>query len=182
MPEKTLTLIRPIVLVGMMAAGKTRIGDALAQTLNVSFIDSDNEIEKAAQLSVTDIFERYGEAEFRQGERRVIHRLLQDKACVLATGGGAFMDKQTHRLIKDKAVSIWLDVEIDELVQRVARKPNKRPLLINTDIRKKLSDLAHIRIPVYRTADIHIEASGRPKAEVVALILAELRARKLIKN
>lgn len=126
---------RPIVLVGLMGAGKTSIGKRLARFLGLTFTDSDQEIEKAANMSVAEIFELYGEAEFRALERRVLARLLSDKAGVIATGGGAFMNSETQALVKASSYSIWLDANLDILVERTSRRQT-RPLLLNADPRQ----------------------------------------------
>jgi shikimate kinase len=165
-------LDRSIVLVGLMGAGKSCIGKRLAQHLSLPFIDADREIETAAGCSITDIFEVHGEQAFRDGERRVIARLLGNAPHVLATGGGAFMDAQTRHLIKDKAVSIWLRAELDQLLKRVARR-NDRPLLKNVDPRKKLSELIEVRYPVYAEANLTVDsADGPPEMTLDRVLLA----------
>jgi shikimate kinase len=165
-------LDRSIVLVGLMGAGKSCIGKRLAQHLGLPFTDADREIETAAGCSITDIFEVHGEQAFRDGERRVIGRLLGNAPHVLATGGGAFMDPQTRHLIKDKAISIWLRAELDQLLKRVARR-NDRPLLKNVDPRVKLSELMAIRYPVYAEADLVVEsADGPPEMTLDRVMLA----------
>ena len=126
-------------------AGKSSLGSRLAKRLKLSFVDADSEIEAAAGMSIAEIFETHGEAAFRDGERRVIARLLKAGPQVLALGGGAFCDADTRAEISDKAISIWLDVPVDELVERVKRKPGKRPLLANTDVHDKISALMHER-------------------------------------
>src|SRR5262245_60993044 len=131
---------RTIVLVGLMGAGKTTIGRRLAQRLDMRFVDADEEIERAAGLSVKEIFAKFGEADFRAGERRVIARLLAEPPLVLATGGGAFMDPVTRAEIKRQAISIWLKAELDLLEKRVSRR-NTRPLLANGNARETLERL-----------------------------------------
>ena len=143
---------RPIVLIGMMGAGKSSLGLRLAEALHLPFLDADAEIEKAAAMSVAEIFEQHGEAAFRDGERRVIKRLLDGEPMVLALGGGAFMNDETRALVQEKALCVWLDVSLDELVRRVKKKPNKRPLLKGQNVEEKLAELMQIRAPIYRHA------------------------------
>jgi shikimate kinase len=163
---------RSIVLVGLMGAGKSCIGKRLAQHFGLPFVDADREIETAAGCSISDIFEVHGEQAFRDGERRVIARLLGNPRHVMATGGGAFMDPQTRRLIKDKAISIWLRAELDQLLKRVARR-NDRPLLKNVDQRTKLSELMAVRYPVYAEADLVVDsADGPPEMTLDRVLLA----------
>jgi shikimate kinase len=165
-------LDRSIVLVGLMGAGKSCIGKRLAQYLGLPFVDADREIETAAGCSISDIFEVHGEQAFRDGERRVIARLLGNATHVMATGGGAFMDPQTRNLIKDRAISIWLRAELDQLLKRVARR-NDRPLLKDVDHRTKLSELMEIRYPVYAEANMTVEsADGPPEMTLDRVLLA----------
>ena len=149
----------PIVLIGMMGAGKSSLGKRLANELTLPFRDADDEIEKAAGMSIADIFDKHGEAAFRDGEQRVIARLLQDGPQVLALGGGAFVNPDTRALIEQSAVSLWLDVDLDELVQRVNRNPGKRPLLVGTNVRAKLTELNALRRPIYELADLRVNIS-----------------------
>ena len=165
-----------IVLVGLMGAGKTSVGRRLALALGLPFRDADEEVEKAAGRSVSDIFAELGEPAFRAGERRVIARLLQEPPHVLATGGGAFMNDETRALIKDKAISIWLRADIEVLVERVARKSD-RPLLQGKDVATTLRELAAVRHPVYAQADIAVESIESPHATTVHAIIEALRAR-----
>jgi shikimate kinase len=164
---------RSIVLVGLMGAGKSCIGKRLAQHLGLPFIDADREIETAAGCSISDIFEVHGEQAFRDGERRVIARLLANSAHVMATGGGAFMDQQTRQLIKDRAVSIWLRADLDQLLKRVARR-NDRPLLKNVDQRAKLTELMSIRHPVYAEADVTVDSADGPPEVTLDRVLEAL--------
>ncbi|NWG46729.1 MAG: shikimate kinase [Alphaproteobacteria bacterium] len=164
---------RSIVLVGMMGAGKSSIGRRLGQRLGLPFADSDSEIEKAAQLSVEDIFELYGEAHFRDGERRVIRRLLEGPPQVLATGGGAYMDPETRALVSDRGVSVWLDADLDLLHRRVSRRGN-RPLLKTGEPRAVLERLLALRNPVYALADLHILSDHGPIETTVEEILSAL--------
>src|ERR1700761_368631 len=167
---------RTLVLVGMMGAGKSSVGKRLAQALDLPFKDADEEIEKAASLTISDIFDLRGEAEFREGERRVIARLLDDPPHVLATGGGAFVNEATRALVKKKAVSIWLKADPEVLARRVGRKDN-RPLLRGKDPRQVLTELLQARAPAYGQADLIIESNEGPHHHTVEAILAELKAR-----
>ena len=164
---------RSIVLVGLMGAGKSCIGKRLAQHYGLPFVDADREIEAAAGCSISDIFEVHGEQAFRDGERRVIARLLGNPRHVMATGGGAFMDAQTRRLIKDKAISIWLRAELDQLLKRVARR-NDRPLLKNVDQRTKLTELITVRYPVYAEADVVVDSADGPPEVTLDRVLQAL--------
>ena len=166
---------RPIVLIGLMGVGKSTIGRRLAQRLHLPFVDSDQEIEEAAGLSIAEIFEKFGEAEFRDGERRVIARLIDGTPKVIATGGGAFMNEETRQLILDKATAIWLDADVNVLVERVARRAGSRPLLNGSDPREKLAALAKMRNPVYALAPIHIRSRPLPHDAAVDAILKALR-------
>lgn len=152
---------RPIVLVGLMGAGKSSIGRRLAQRLDLPFVDADKEIEVAAGCTIEEIFERFGEAAFRDGERRVILRLLDQSPHVLATGGGAFMDPVVRARVHEVAVSIWLHAEIELLVKRVSRR-NNRPLLKGDDPHAVLTRLIDQRYPVYAEADIRVDSADGP--------------------
>ncbi|RJG55629.1 shikimate kinase [Sphingobium terrigena] len=165
----------PIVLVGMMGVGKSTVGRRLAARLGVTFVDADEEIEKAAGLSITEIFARYGEPHFRDGERRVIARLMDGAPKVIATGGGAFMQDDTRALILDQATAIWLDADIDVLVDRVSRREG-RPLLKDRDPRTVLTELAAIRNPVYALAPIHVKSIAAPHDITVDRIMEHLTA------
>ena len=168
-------LDRSIVLVGLMGAGKSCIGKRLAQYFNMPFVDADREIEAAAGCSISDIFEVHGEQAFRDGERRVIARLLGNPIHVMATGGGAFMDPQTRTLIKEKSISIWLRAELDQLLKRVGRR-NDRPLLKNVDQRVKLTELIEIRYPVYAEADVTVDSADGPPEMTMDRVLDALDA------
>ena len=172
----TARIDRPIVLLGMMGAGKSALGVRLAEALGMAFADADAEIEKAAQMSIADIFDQHGEAAFRDGERRVINRLLKGSPHILALGGGAFVNEETRALVLDKAVSIWLDVPLDELVAHVERKPHKRPLLIGQDVRAKLQELLHARAPAYAQADMQVDVGGGSHEAAVARLMEALDA------
>lgn len=157
---------RSIVLVGLMGAGKTKIGRRLAARLNLPFFDSDEEIEAAAGETIEEIFANRGEAVFRDGERRVIARLLHGPVHVLATGGGAFMDPATRRIIAARGVSVWLRAGLDVLFARVSRRTN-RPLLKTPDPRGVLAELIERRYPIYVEADITVDSGeGAPDATV----------------
>jgi shikimate kinase len=166
-----------LVLVGMMGCGKTTVGRRLAARLGLDFIDTDAEIEKAAGLSVSDIFELYGEDEFRDGERRVIQRLLDGSPKVLATGGGAFINDETRALILDQAIAIWLRADLDTLVERTARR-NTRPLLRKGNPKQILAKLLNERQPKYQQAQIHIRTGAGPHETVVKSIVTALEAQK----
>lgn len=171
---------KTIVLVGLMGAGKTTVGRRLAKRLGLEFADSDFEIEKAAQMSVGEIFETYGEEYFRAGERRVIARLMGGRPSrVLATGGGAFINDETRELMKSEAITIWLDATLQVLIERTGRR-DTRPLLKNGDPEDILRNLLQERGPIYAEADIHIQSSDGPHDEVVDAIIAALESRDLI--
>ena len=166
---------RSIVLVGMMGTGKSTIGKRLANRLHMAFADADAEIVTAAGLSIPEIFERHGEAHFRDGERRVIARLIDGAPKVLATGGGAFMHEATRALILERAIAIWLDADIDTLVERVSRRDD-RPLLRDRDPHAMLTELAAVRNPVYALAPIHICSAPAPHEVTVSKIVEALNA------
>lgn len=167
MRDELLALLagRPIVLVGMMGAGKTTVGRRLAARLRRTFVDSDDEIEKAAGMSIEDIFASHGEADFRAGEARVIARLLRDGDIVLGTGGGAFMNPETRALIKQAAVSVFITADFDLLYARVARR-NNRPLLRTQNPRDTLQALIDRRYPVYAEADVTVVSRDVPQDTV----------------
>jgi shikimate kinase len=167
------TIDRTIVLVGLMGAGKSCIGRRLAQALGVAFVDADAEVEKAAGLSVAEIFARYGEPYFRDGERRVMARLLHGPPSVLAAGGGAFMDPETRRLIKNQATSIWLRADLDTLSARTKGRSH-RPLLNQGDPRETLARLMAERYPVYAEADVTIDTGPDNPAITTGAALAAL--------
>ncbi|MCE2491263.1 MAG: shikimate kinase [Alphaproteobacteria bacterium] len=168
-------LDRMIVLVGLMGAGKTTIGRRLAAQLEVPFVDADDEVERAAGCSIKDMFEVHGEAAFREGEKRVIARLLDGPAGVLATGGGAFMNEETRERIREKGISIWLRADLDVLVRRCARRDD-RPLLKDGDTRETLENLMGQRYPLYGEANIIVDTGDKPHRTVVDKILDELSA------
>lgn len=164
---------RPIVLIGMMGVGKSTVGRRLAARLGLAFVDADEEIEKAAGMTIAEMFERYGEAHFRDGERRVIARLIDGAPKVIATGGGAFMQAETRELILSAATAIWLDADIDVLVDRVGRRDG-RPLLKGRDPHEVLTELAAIRNPVYALAPIHVKSAAAPHESAVEKIVKAL--------
>ena len=164
---------RPIVLVGLMGVGKSTVGRRLAGRLHLPFVDADKEIEIAAGLSIPDIFARYGEQGFRDGERRVIARLIDGRPKVIATGGGAFMNDETRALILARATAVWLDADIDVLVDRVSRRDD-RPLLHDRDPREVLIELSARRNPVYALAPIHVRSEPLPHDATVDSILKAL--------
>jgi shikimate kinase len=147
---------RTITLVGLMGSGKSSVGKRLAQALDLPFRDADDEVETAAGRSIPEIFEQLGEPAFRDGERRVIARLLEGPPIVLATGGGAFMNAETRELIKARSISVWLKADLPILAKRVARKEN-RPLLTGKDPMAVLTEQAAVRYPAYAQADITVE-------------------------
>lgn len=168
-------LPKTVALVGLMGAGKSSIGRRLAQRLKVPFVDADAEIEAAAGATVEEIFERHGEAAFRDGERRVIARLLEGPVHVLATGGGAFMDPSTRELMRERAVSVWLKADLDLLLPRVLRR-NNRPLLKAGEPRAVLERLIAERYPVYAEADITVNSLDGPPETTLERVLAALSA------
>jgi shikimate kinase len=174
-----LALARPLVLVGLMGAGKTTIGKRLADRIGVRFVDSDHEIVEAAACSIPDIFEVYGEAIFRDLERRVLLRLLGEKPMVIATGGGAFMNPDIRAAISGRAVSIWLRADIEVLLERVCRR-NNRPLLENGDKRAILDRLMHERSPTYALADMVVDNNLGHHEKVVVDIVELLQQLKEI--
>ena len=170
MSARKIGLNKTIVIVGLMGAGKTTVGRRLARKLNLPFVDSDHEIEKAASLSVAEIFEVFGEDEFRSGERRVIERLLKGKVKVLATGGGAYMNEGTRALIKENAITVWIKVDVPLLVERTKLR-DTRPLLKNGNRLEILTRLADERYPIYSEADITALSVEGSHDEVVDEIL-----------
>lgn len=163
---------RPVVLVGMMGVGKTSIGRKLSALLHAPFIDADEEIEQAAQMTISEIFAQFGEEYFRDGERRVIARLIDGPGTrrVIATGGGAFVNPETRALILDKAIAVWLDSDVEVLVERVGRK-DTRPLLREGDPREILTRLKAEREPAYAQAPIHVKSGFGPQSRTVGKVL-----------
>lgn len=165
---------RTVVLVGLMGAGKSSVGRRLAQRLDLPYVDADREIEAAAGCSIEEIFERHGEAAFREGERRVIARLLGGPVQVLAAGGGAFMNPDIRRRVREQAVSVWLRAELDLLLERCRRR-NNRPLLKGQDMRQRLRELMVERYPVYGEADVVVDSCDEPIDTMVERVVSALR-------
>lgn len=174
-PAPVPAALRSIVLVGLMGAGKTTVGRRLAQRLGLPFVDADAEIERAAGETIPEIFERRGEAAFRDGERRVIARLLEEGPQVLATGGGAFMDETTRAHIAARGISVWLKADLDVLMKRVGRRSN-RPLLKQDDPRRVMERLMAERYPIYAQADLTVESVEGPHDSVVDDVVARIEA------
>lgn len=168
-------LDRPIVLVGLMGSGKSTVGVRLANLLRLRFVDSDQEIEQAAQRSVAEIFAQFGEAHFRDGERRVIARLVGEGHGVIATGGGAFVHPETRALVLDQAIAVWLDCDIATLVARTARRTT-RPLLNSGDPEEILTRLHAERAPAYAQAQIRIAAGNGSHQQTTWRILEAIEA------
>ena len=164
---------RAIVMVGMMGAGKSSVGRRLALRLGLPFVDADSEIEQAANATINEIFERHGEAYFRDGERRVIRRLLDGSPKVLATGGGAFMQTDTRAAIKENAISVWLKADRELIMSRVKRRSN-RPLLKTADPEAVIDRLIAERHPTYAEADIHVQSRDVAHEVVIDDILTAL--------
>ena len=170
---------RSIVLVGLMGVGKSTVGRRLGKRLALPFVDSDDEIERAADHTIPEIFDRFGEPSFRDGERRVIARLIEGPPKVIATGGGAFINDNTRKLILERCVAIWLDADVETLAERVSRR-NHRPLLRERDPAKVLRELAALRNPIYAEAHLHIRSEASPHDKTVdRIIKALLEARDL---
>jgi len=167
---------KSIALIGLMGAGKSTVGRRLAKRIGLSFVDADREIEAAAGLSIAEIFERHGEAHFRDGERRVLARLIEGPPRVIATGGGAFIDAETRALILARCIAVWLDAEVETLAERVGRRDH-RPLLKGKDPLALLHGLAEVRNPVYAEAHLRIRGGAAPHEQMVDRILAALAAR-----
>jgi shikimate kinase len=178
LPCKPIPPRRPVVLVGLMGAGKTSVGRRLARKLRVPFTDADDAIVAAAGLSIPDIFELYGEQRFRDLERRVVARLLEDGPGVLALGGGAFVDPATRARCKERGLTIWLRAGLDTLVTRVERKPRSRPLLAGAEPRAILARLLLEREAAYGEAELVIDSDAAPVERVVERILARLDDRE----
>jgi shikimate kinase len=180
-PEDAASLLdrlgdRSIVFVGLMGAGKTAIGRKLSQMLGLPFVDSDHEIETVSRMTIAELFEQYGETEFRALEARVIERLLKGGPQIFSTGGGAFMNQQTRLGVAERGVSVWLRADLDLLMQRVAKKPS-RPLLKNPDPRAVMTRLMEERYPVYATADITIVTRDERREIIAGEVLEALKVR-----
>lgn len=166
---------RPIALIGLMGVGKTTVGRRLAKRLDRQFYDSDDEIESASGRSVAGYFRDYGEAAFREGETRVISRLLEQDNIILATGGGAFINETTRAILKDKALTIWLYGDFETIMERVSRNDN-RPLLQVEDPRAKMQELMTARNPIYKHAHIHVKIARGPHIRTVNRVIKAIRA------
>jgi len=171
--DLTKRLDRPVVLVGLMGVGKSTVGRRLAKRLALPFVDSDSAIEDAAGYSAAEIFERYGEQDFRDGERRLVARLIDGEIRVIATGGGAYVDARTRQLLNERAITVWLDAPVDILAQRTARR-DTRPLLKNGDPKDTLQRLAEERRPSYQEAHIHVKSGDGAHKDVVEAIIQAL--------
>ncbi len=163
-------ITRPVVLVGLMGVGKSTVGRKLAKLLARDFVDADEAIAEAAQLSIPEIFEQYGEPYFRDGERRVIARLIEEGHGVIATGGGAFVDPATRALILERGIAVWIDCDVDTLVERTARR-NTRPLLRNGNPKDILTRLAAERAPFYSQAPIRVMSENGPHTDTARAII-----------
>lgn len=166
---------RTIALVGLMGVGKSTVGRRLARRLHLPFADGDVEIEAAAGMTVSEIFARLGEPEFRAGEARVMRRLLEGEQRVLATGGGAILNPETRALMKRRATTVWMRADLDVVAQRVQRR-DTRPLLRGRDPLEALEALAEVRYPIYATADVTVDVAGGAHAEAVEAIVRTLEA------
>jgi len=169
-----LSLPRTVALVGLMGAGKSAIGRRLAQRLRLPFVDADDEIERAAGCSISEFFERFGEAEFRNGERRVISRLLEGPPHVLSTGGGAYIDPATRALMREKALTVWLRADLDVLFDRVKKRAH-RPLLRQGDPREILRRLMEQRYLIYAESDLVVESTAQPADRTTEQVIEALR-------
>ena len=164
---------RPVVLVGLMGVGKSTVGRRLAKRLGPPFVDSDSAIADASGLSAAEVYERFGEADFRDGERRLVARLIDGEVRVIATGGGAYVDPRTRKLLNERAVTIWLDAPVDVLTERTSRR-DTRPLLRNGDPKGTLEKLSEQRRPAYEEAHIHIRSGNGAHRDVVEAIVRAL--------
>ena len=169
-----LSLPRTVALVGLMGPGKSAIGRRLAQRLDLPFVDADDEIERAAGCSISEFFERYGEQEFRNGERRVIQRLLEGPPHVLSTGGGAYIDADTRKLMREKTLTVWLRADLDVLFERV-KKRTHRPLLRQGNPREILGQLMEQRYPIYAEVDLVVESTAQPADRTTEQVIDALR-------
>ena len=167
-------LDRPVVLVGLMGVGKSTVGRRLAKRLGLPFVDSDAEIEGAAGYPAAEVFERYGERDFRDGERRLVARLVEGEIRVIATGGGAYVDPSTRQLLNERAITVWLDAPVEILASRTSRR-DTRPLLRNMDPKTTLQRLSEERRPSYEQAHIHVKSGDGAHKEVVDQIVQALK-------
>lgn len=168
-------LDRPVVLVGLMGVGKSTVGRRLARRLGLPFVDSDAEIEDAAGLSAAEVYERYGESDFRDGERRLVARLIEGDVRVIATGGGAYVDSRTRELLNERAITVWLDAPVEILTERTSRR-DTRAQLRNGDPKATLERLANERRRSYEEAHIHVKSGDGAHKEVVDSIVSALEA------
>ena len=173
MNELTRRLDRPVVLVGLMGVGKSTVGRRLAKRLSLPFVDSDSEIEDASGYSAAEVYERFGEKDFRDGERRLVARLVSGEVRVIATGGGAYVDPRTRELLNQRSITVWLDAPVEVLAERTSRR-DTRPLLRNTDPKGTLERLSEERRPSYAEAHIHVRSGDGAHRDVVDSILAAL--------
>lgn len=171
-------LKRTVAMVGMMGAGKTAVGKALAALLGVPFLDSDHEIERAANMSIAEIFSRDGETFFRERETQVIGRLLDEERCILSTGGGAFMSEHNRKMISERGISVWLDADLDLLWSRVRNK-DTRPLLRGAHPYETLKRIYKERVPVYKMSDLSVKsAPDMPIEDMAKQVLGVLETRR----
>ena len=173
MTELAKRLDRPVVLVGLMGVGKSTVGRRLARRLGLPFVDSDAEIEDASGFTAGEMFERFGEHDFRDGERRLVARLVSGEVRVIATGGGVFVDPRTRQLLNERAITIWLDAPVEVLAERTGRR-DTRPLLRNSDPKATLERLSEERRPSYAEAHIHVRSGNGAHREVVDSIVKAL--------
>ncbi len=166
-------LDRPVVLVGLMGVGKSTVGRRLAKRLGLPFVDSDSEIEETVGLPWGELFERYGEEDYRDGERRLVARLVDGQVRVIATGGGVFVDERTRALLKERTITVWLAAPVDVLAERTGRR-DTRPLLKNGDRKATLERLAEIERQAYAEADIHVKSGDGAHRDVVEAIVRAL--------
>jgi shikimate kinase len=171
--DLTRRLDRPVVLVGLMGVGKSTVGRRLARRLGVPFVDSDSAIEDASGFSAAEVFERFGERDFRDGERRLVARLVDGEVRVIATGGGAYVDPRTRQLLNERAITVWLDAPVEILTERTGRR-DTRPLLRNGDRKATLERLAQEREPAYAEAHLHVRSGDGAHRDVVDAILQAL--------
>ena len=173
MTDLAKRLDRPVVLVGLMGVGKSTVGRRLARRLGLDFVDSDAAIEDASGYSAAEVFERFGEQDFRDGERRLVARLIDGAVKVIATGGGAYVDPRTRQLLNERAITVWLDAPVEVLAERTSRR-DTRPLLRNDDPKGTLERLSDERRPSYAEAHIHVKSSEGPHGDVVERIVAAI--------
>jgi shikimate kinase len=171
--ESIKRLDRPVVLVGLMGVGKSTVGRRLARRLGLAFVDSDSAIEDAVGLPAGELFERYGEHDYRDGERRLVARLIDGQVRVIATGGGVFVDPRTRKLLNDQAITVWLDAPVDILAERTGRR-DTRPLLKNGDPKGTLERLAEVERKAYAEAHIHVKSGVGAHKDVVDAIVQAL--------